>query len=277
MENRHHFSIGDFHCLAINDGDYPGDAGMLFANAPEEALARALQEHDLQPDHLPSTWTCLLVETGDHVVLIDAGAGDVLQATGGRLRPALAAEGFAASDIDTVVITHGHGDHIGGCIDAEGRPAFPEARYVMWQSEWDFWRSEENLAQVSAWAARVARNCLLPVAPLMETINTEAEIVPGIRAVAAPGHTVGHIALEITSAGESLLYMADAALHPIHLEHPEWVATVDGNAEQTVASRRALCRRAARRDALVLAFHFAPFPSLGRIMEAGEAWTWEPL
>ncbi len=98
--------------------------------------------------------------------------------------------------------------------------------------------------------------------------------MPGIRALAAPGHTVGHMALEIRSAGETLLDFADAALQPIHLEHPEWVATVDNDPEQTVTSRRALCRRAAANEALVLAFHFPPFPSLGRIRPNGEVWQW---
>lgn len=274
MDDRYHFAVGDFQCVAINDGGYAGTAGMLFANAPEAALAEALAKHGLQPDHLPSTWTCLLVRTGDHLVLIDTGGGRATGPSGGRLGPALLAEGIAAGDVDTVIVTHGHGDHIGGCVDANGRPAFPRARYVMWQSEWDYWRSEENVAQMSEWAARVARNCLWPVAPQLETVSAEKEIVPGIRALAAPGHTVGHMALEISSAGEILLNIADAALHPLHLRHPEWVATVDHDPKQTVVTRRALCRRAVAREALILAFHFTPFPSLGRIRPNGEVWQW---
>ena len=276
MENRHRFTVGAFNCLAIKDGGYGGSAAQLFTNAPEEALARALQTHDLSPESLPSTWTCLLVETEEHLVLIDTGGGQAAGSNGGQLGQALAAEGLGANEVDTVILTHGHGDHIGGCVDGDGRPAFPQARYVMWQSEWDYWRSEENLAAMSEWAARVARNCLLPVAPQLETIDVEEEIVPGIRAVAAPGHTVGHMALEISSAGETLLNLADAALHPIHLEHPEWVAAFDGDPEQTVATRRALCRRAAEQGMSVLAFHFAPFPSLGRIRADGDAWRWAP-
>jgi glyoxylase-like metal-dependent hydrolase (beta-lactamase superfamily II) len=102
--------------------------------------------------------------------------------------------------------------------------------------------------------------------------------VPGIRALHAPGHTPGHMALAIQSAGAELLYISDAALHPLHLEHPDWGMSFDLDRAQALHSRHVLFDRAAARDALVLAFHFHPFPSLGRVQKkTGTGWTWRPI
>jgi glyoxylase-like metal-dependent hydrolase (beta-lactamase superfamily II) len=274
MNDRHSFKIGNFNCLAINDGGMIGQASHLFTNAPELVLHRALEGHGLQPDHLPSTWTCLLVETPNHFVLVDTGENNVGNLGGGQLLPALRAEGIAPGDIDIVILTHGHGDHIGGCVDAGGQPNFPNARYVMAQSEWDYWTDMEGKSE---WIAKLIQHCLLPLKPQLETIQPEIEIVPGIRALSAPGHTVGHLALVIESEDEHLLHIADAILHPIQVEYPNWIAAYDMFSEQTVKTRRALCQRAIEIGALVLAYHFSPFPSVGRIIEIEGTWRWEIL
>lgn len=285
MENHYRFNIGDFQCLAINDGDFVGNArhssthqnwnaGTLFVNAPEGDLHQVLQDYGLKPDHLPSTWTCLLVKTPTNVVLVDTGFGAGAK-YGGRLLPELLAEDFRPQDIDTVILTHAHADHIGGVVDAAGEVTFPEAKYYMWQDEWDFWTSETHLKEVSEWAANFARQKLPPLAHQLEKLDANTEIVPGIRAIAAPGHTAGHMAVEVESRGEYLLNIADLALHPIHLEYPEWYARLDHFPEQAVATRQAIYQQAAKRNALVLAFHFPPFPSLGHIVEKGDGWTWQ--
>lgn len=273
MDNTYQFKLGNFNCLAINDGTFIGQAKRLFVNAPEEALRQALARHGLQPDHLPSTWTCLLVEMPDHLILVDTGENNVGNMGGGQLFPALEAEGITPGDIDTVILTHGHGDHIGGCVDAASRPAFPNARYVMTQTEWNYWT---DLQDKSEWIVQLIQRCLLPLTPQLETIQPGDEILPGIRTLPAAGHTPGHIALEITSGGKTLLHLADAVLHPIQLKHPEWVAAFDNSPEQTVATRKVLCQRAVDTEALVLAFHFTPFPSLGYIAQKGDAWAWQP-
>lgn len=276
MSDSYHFKIGDFQCLAVNDGDFVGNADMLFANAPKEELLQVLQLYGLKPDHLPSTWTCLLVKTPTNVVLVDTGIGAGGE-YGGQLLPILHEEGIQPQDIDTVILTHAHPDHIGGCVDGAGNVTFPEAKYYMWQDEWDFWTAETNLKKVPEWAANIARHRLPPLAEQLKTINNETEIVPGIRAIAAPGHTAGHMAVEVVSRGEHLLDMVDAALHPIQIEYPEWYAQLDQFPEQTVATRQAIYQRAAEKNALVLAFHFPPFPSLGHITRQNGGWKWESL
>lgn len=276
MENYYRFKIGDFQCLVINDGDFIGNAEMLFANAPEEELLKVLQYHGLKPDHLPSTWSCLLIKTLTNVVLVDTGFGTGGK-YGGQLLPILHAEGFQPEDIDTVILTHVHADHIGGCVNEAGEVVFPNATYYMWQEEWEFWTTETNLQNVPEWAANIAREKLPPLVEQVKVIGRETEIVPGVQAVAAQGHTAGHMAVEVESRGEYLIDIADVALHPIQIEYPNWYARLDQFPEQTVATRQAIYQRAVERRALVLAFHFSPFPSLGQIARQNEKWKWQPL
>lgn len=276
MNNTYRFTVGAFQCLAINDGTVTGNADLLFANAPQDKLQRVHRQYGLNPAVLPSTWTCLLIETPTNRVLIDTGLGAGGE-HGGQLLPGLQSAGVGPEDIDTVVLTHAHADHIGGCVDSDGNLVFPQATFYMSHAEWQFWTSDATLAQAPDWAAAVARQKLPPLAARLTTIDSEADIVPGIRAIPAPGHTPGHIAVEITSRGSSLLNLADVALHPLHIEFPEWVARVDMAPEQTVRTRQTLFQRAADRETAVLAFHFHPFPSLGHIVKQTAGWQWRPV
>lgn len=283
------FTVGRFECVAVSDGTYayappifPPPSTLLFSNAQGDSLETALGGRNLkigQWAEWTSPYICLVVNTGEHWILVDTGADNLAPSTGRILRN-LQDEQIAPEDIDTVILTHGHPDHIGGNTDAEGKPAFPNARYVMWQDEWDFWtsgRAEQVLDEHSREVLmKFARENLPPIQGQLDLIDREAEIVSGIRAIAAPGHTPGHMALAISSEGEELLCVSDTVLHPVHVEHPEWYATVDLIPEKVVATRRQLLKRAATEKALVLAFHF-PFPGLGRVVPKGEAWQWRPL
>jgi len=163
---------------------------------------------------------------------------------------------------------------------SEGRPAFPNARFVMWKDEWDFWTSdlaelkgEEHVKQL---LVSYARRNLPPIQDQLYLIDHETEIVPGIQAIAAPGHTPGHMAVAITSGSEHLLCISDVALHPIHVEQPDWYALVDSNPQQVVTTRHRIFNHAAVEKTLVLAFHF-PFPGLGHVVKKEEGWQWKPI
>jgi len=285
----YHFKVGAFECMAVSDGTltytpptFPPPTTLLFSNAPRGDLEHTLRQHNIQPEHWTewiSAYICLLVNTGEHRVLVDTGA-DGLDPNTGKLLQNLQAEGIAPEDIDMVILTHCHPDHIGGNTLDEGKLAFPNARFAMWKDEWDFWTSEEAEVKLDEHVREVllgvARKNLPPIQDRLDLIEREGEILPGIQAIAAPGHTPGHMALVISSGREQLLYISDTVLHPIHLEQPEWCAAVDFAPDQVVATRRRILNRAAAEKALVLAFHF-PFPGLGHIVQKGDGWEWQPI
>ena len=283
------FKVGTFECIAVSDGThtyapptFPPPAMFLFASAPKKRLERALREHNIQPEHWgewTSSYTCLIVRTDKHRVLVDTGAGSLAPTTG-RLTKNLRTAGIAPEDIEMVIITHCHPDHIGGITLDENKLAFPNARYAIWQDEWDFWTSneaEEKLDEhVREALLGAVRKNLPPIKDRLDLIEREREILPGIQAISASGHTLGHMALAISSSGEKLFYFSDTVLHPIHIKQPEWSAAVDFAPDQVTVSRRYIFNKAAAEEALVHAFHF-PFPGLGHIVQKGEGWDWQPI
>ena len=222
-----------------------------------------------------SSYNCLFIETLEHRVLIDVGAGDISPSTG-QLIPALHQEGIEPIDIDSVILTHCHPDHINGLTLEDGSEAFPNATYFMGQEEWVFWTSEKAAESLNEHVRDVMMSVVnrnLPVIKnRLELVAGEAEIIPGIQAVSAPGHTPGHIALRVHSNGRELLAVIDAFLHPIHVTHSEWAAAADFDPVLTVQTRRRLKEMATRDGSLVLGFHF-PFPGLGHFAEDGNNWV----
>lgn len=271
------FKVGMFDCFALNDGfgTYPNPARVFFANAPQDFLTKVLMEHDIQLEEWTewvSPFICLLIHNDKNLVLVDTGYGAVdFMPDAGKLVQNLQTLSISPQDIDTVILTHGHRDHLYGVTDdATGKVTFSKARHVMWRGEYEFRNSPEGLDYDDGDASRK----LAAVASQLDLLESENEIVPGIHAIHAPGHTPGHMALSITSGGKQLLHLVDTVGHPIHLEHPEWNMYVDYQPEIAERTRRMLLRRAAEQQARILAYHF-DFPGLGYVQQQQDAWKWQ--
>jgi glyoxylase-like metal-dependent hydrolase (beta-lactamase superfamily II) len=281
MSDHFRFRVGEIECIAVSDGMFSYPVGWLFANVPPERLEASLRERDLPVAQVETPYTCLLLKASGRNVLIDTGA-DGLAPTTGNLIQSLADLGVPPTEIAEVVLTHGHPDHIGGLLDRSCEPAFPNARYTMSKTELDFWTDPAALhdcamdAHMKELVLGCARKNLSPLRGQMELIEGEKEIVPGVQAIPAPGHTPGHLALLIGSGRDGLLHVSDAVLHPLHMENPEWRNIFDLDEATAVKTRQRLLDRAAADGLSALAYHF-PFPGLGHVQKKNGRWKWEAV
>jgi hypothetical protein len=195
---RFRFTVGTFDCVSLSDGTFNYPLEAFFANVPKEEVEDVLRRHALPTDRITTPYTCLYVDTGQHRVLVDTGAGNLAAAapmmfpsidhatteTGTLLRN-LEATGIDRSTIDTVIISHAHPDHVGGTLDDDGALVFGNARYVVPRIEWDFWMSEAATARAPAPMVDIARRNLDAMRDRLTRVDDGTEIAPGIRVIAA--------------------------------------------------------------------------------------------
>jgi len=275
-ENAYHFKLGDFECICFFDGYVDYKPERFFSNAPTEQLAKVLSKHNIPRDSIITPYTYLYVNTGKHRVLVDLGGGDLTPNTG-KLVDNIKSAGINPADIDTVFITHAHPDHIGGNLDKEGKPVYSNASYYIWKGEWDFWFSETAFEKTFKFFVDKAREQLEPVKDRMNLVDKESEILPGVHAIPAPGHTPGHMVVSFASGDGLLFYIGDTVLHPLHLEFPNWLPVYDIVPEKAAVSKKFVFDLISEKKAWVIGQHFPPFPSLGHVVKKGKGWQWQPV
>ena len=245
-----------------------------FPAARRDQLAEAIQVD-------PPDWSfnLSLFEIGDTVVLVDAGFLFAGQSEARSTSELLAEAGYAASDVDIVVITHCHGDHIGGLV-SDGSRAFANAQLVIDSREHEFWTGDESKKSGRADAAEGVRKALAPYKDAMRLVRsgdvvTEFESTT-LTTVDAPGHTPGHIGLRLDSGGSTLMVLADTLHAAFQMRHPDWSPRFDVDPLTAEATRRSLLRELA--DSAVPAhFYHLAFPGLGRVVADGDAYAWSPI
>jgi glyoxylase-like metal-dependent hydrolase (beta-lactamase superfamily II) len=273
------FRLGGLEVTNILDGvsQREGPHPMFGADQPADAVHRLAAANRLPPTRFEHSYTPTIVNTGRELVLFDTGNGASRRKAGlGRLRALLGDAGYAPAQIDVVVITHCHPDHIGGLLE-DGAPAYPNARHVFGAAEFDFWRRGEGIPESRKETRELFVQLALPFADRASFIEPEEEVVPGIRAVEAYGHSAGHMAYHLESEGERLLLWGDVAGHyVVSLQRPEWHVRVDDHREQAVATRRRILEMVARERLWAIGFHM-PFPAVGAVERAHEGYRWLPL
>lgn len=274
------FKVGSFEITSLTDGPITlTPVSVLGTNAPEDELRRLLADNFLPTDAANIFTNVMLVNTGRNLVLMDAGGGR-WQPTTGRLLQNLAAAGIDPADVGTIVISHGHLDHLWGVADVEaGGVHFPNAILHLSEREWELWSDPGNAALFPdefEWLLEGSVRTLELTADRVKVFKPGGEIVPGITTVDASGHTPGHAASLIESEGEALLCLSDTAVHPlVSFAHPEWHFGFDMNPEQASVTRRRLLDRAATDRLLTTAYHM-PFPGVGHVGRNGGVYRWVP-
>lgn len=287
------FAVGRMTCAVVSDGQMapPWEPPLAAFFTPAAGVPDAELQHALSAEGRGRTtvacgYNCVLVETPDGHAVIDTGLGARFLGYGPRIEPlvgrlgaGLADAGAPATELAAVIFTHLHQDHCRGATWS-GELTFPSATGFAHAAELAFWSDAHTAAGGAGSAAAehlaAAREAIMLFGDTMRPFGDDAEILPGMRAVGAGGHTPGHTAILLTSHGERLLCTGDLIYDELQLSHPGWSTPWDHDTAGAIASRRRLLDWAAGERLLVHAYHL-PFPGLGRVSREQGGYTWTPL
>jgi glyoxylase-like metal-dependent hydrolase (beta-lactamase superfamily II) len=281
----HRTKVGDIEITALFDGARRGKlTASPTKSASLEQFQDALASHNLPRDEVASVFHPLAIRTGGKLILIDTGNGPrSLQAGTGQMLANFTAAGFDPKQVDMVIISHFHGDHIGGLVTLEGTPAFPNAEIKVPLDEWNYWLDDVNMNKAAEGSnLRNTHNNVRRVfgaipGKSLTKFDDRKEVAPGITAMATPGHTPGHTSFVISSGSDKLLVQADvtSGIALVFVRNPDWFGGGDMDGPMAVATRRKLYDMLAGEKMRMTGYHL-PFPAIGRIEKSGDGYRFTP-
>jgi glyoxylase-like metal-dependent hydrolase (beta-lactamase superfamily II) len=275
------FKLGDFEATVVSDGTLNlGPAAGLYPKTPKETVEGVLASQFLPSAPVVVQENCLVLNTGDKLVLFDSGMGSykVFGPAAGRLENALAASGIKPDDIDAIILTHGHIDHLSGIMSDDGKRLFPNAQIIMSKVEHDFWTDEAKTSSTGVMKLLVdsARKNLLPNRDRMVFVEDGKEAIKGVSVVSSRGHTPGHTAYLLSSAGQNFLFTGDIVTNTaISFGHPDWVFSFDADPAMASETRKRVLDMATQDKITLIGYHFG-FPGIGHAAKEGDAYRFVP-
>ncbi len=255
----------------LSDGNLvlPGD--FILGGMPQEEMQAIVAKYGLPTDQLTPPCNVTLLRDGTNTVLFDVGAGPDFQPSAGKLSEALDSLGVTAEDVTHVLFTHGHPDHLWGLLDDFDETVFPNAEYMIGQTEYEYWTNPSTVVSIgearATFAVGAARR-LAVIAGSVRLLADGEEALPGIFARLTPGHTPGHLAYEIAGAAPAMVLGDCIGNHHVAFERPDWASGSDQDEDLAAATRTALLGRLADEGHAVIGFHL-PAGGIGRVERAG--------
>lgn len=274
------FKVGAFTVTMVHDGFRDAPLQGFVRNAPLEEVQKVLAESFLPTDKLRIPFTVTVVDTGRQLIVFDAGNGVTPPgSTHGRMMQNMRAAGIDPARVDLVVHSHFHGDHISGLLDAEGNRAFPNAEIVVPEAEWKWWTDPGNETRSPEGQRPTFANTARRFGPYqgrIRQVQDGAEVAPGVRAVAAHGHTPGHTVYLVADGNDQLMFVADTTNRPELLaRRPDFHIVFDFDPVAAEATRRRIYDRVAADRIRVTGYHF-PFPANGYMVKEGNGYRFVP-
>lgn len=273
-------AMGDWQITAVSDGTVAVPFDKLLTNITPEQLQERMAQASL-PVNAETSINAFVINTGKQLILVDAGAGQLFGDAGGHLPENLRAAGIDPATIDTVLLTHIHADHSGG-VQRDGKPVFANATVRVDQRDVDFWLNPAHEKEVEEGQRHTFAESERSLRPVMDTgklspFRAPTQIIPGIEAIPAPGHTPGSVIYRVTHGGKTLMLWGDIIhAHPVQLPQPEVAIHFDVNQQQAVKTRENVLAQVAREGDWVAAAHIA-FPGIGKVMKAENGYRWVPV
>jgi len=273
----HRLVLGAFEVTTILDGTINmGISPPFMLDESEDKIAAIANSALLPSDRLENNFVPTLVNTGEALVLIDTGCGHYRRDKGaGFLLERLSDAGYAPEEVDVVAFTHVHPDHIGGLFE-EGAPAFPNAELMIGMQEFSAWKSGEHIPSQRAENREMFLEIIAPLEDRLRFLDDGDEVVPGITAKAAFGHSLGHMMFHVRSEGKEALIWGDVANHYVFsVGRPRAKVAFDDDKAMAIETRLRVLEAAAHDGTLIIGFHM-PFPSVGYVERTGDSYRWVP-